>query len=148
MRGKRLMQQIQFCLINNPYKRGDFLRKKKIFHHVGEKVSYQPKRLPLYGQLISIGDNVVIGSNVSFLTHDGYFAVCNRAYPDQRVNEKVGCIQIGNNCFIGANVSLMYDISIGDDVVIAAGAIVTKDVPSGEVWGGTGPLRRIYGKAS
>lgn len=136
MRGKRLMQQNRFCLINNPYKRGDFLRKKRIFHHVGENVSYQPRRLPLYGQLISIGDNVVIASNVSFLTHDGYFAVCNRAYPDQHVNERVGCIRIGNNCFIGANANLMYDISIGDDVLIAAGAIVTKDVPSGQIWGG------------
>lgn len=136
MRGKRLIDQMKSCLINNPYKRAEWLRKNHVFIHIGENVSYQPRKLPLYGQLISIGKNVVIGSNVTFCTHDGYSEVCNRAYPDEYVNEKVGCIKIGSNCFIGANVNLLYDIEIGDDSVIAAGATITKDVPSGEVWGG------------
>ena len=126
MRGKRLYNQLRFMVINNPYKRADWLRKNDVFHFVGKDVSYQPRRLPLYGQLISIGNNVVIASNVSFITHDGFYAVCNRAYPDSPVNEKVGCIKIGNNCFIGANAILMYDTNIGDDVVVAAGAVVTK----------------------
>ena len=142
MRGKRLYNQLRFMVINNPYKRADWLRKNDVFHFVGKDVSYQPRRLPLYGQLISIGNNVVIASNVSFITHDGFYAVCNRAYPDSPVNEKVGCIKIGNNCFIGANAILMYDTNIGDDVVVAAGAVVTKDIPSGEVWGGV-PVKRI-----
>lgn len=142
MRGKRLYNQLRFMVINNPYKRADWLRKNDVFHFVGKDVSYQPRKLPLYGQLISIGNNVVIASNVSFITHDGFYAVCNRAYPDSPVNEKVGCIKIGNNCFIGANAILMYDTNIGDDVVVAAGAVVTKDIPSGEVWGGV-PAKRI-----
>lgn len=136
MRGKRMIYQIKMCFINNPYKRADFLRRNKIFHYVGDNVSYQPRKLPLYGQLISIGDNVVIGSNVTFITHDAYFIVCNNAFPEHRINEKVGCIKIGNNVFVGANANLMYDISIGDDCIIAAGSIVTKDVPSGEIFGG------------
>ena len=131
-------------VINNPYKRADWLRKNDVFHFVGKDVSYQPRRLPLYGQLISIGNNVVIASNVSFITHDGFYAVCNRAYPDSPVNEKVGCIKIGNNCFIGANAILMYDTNIGDDVVVAAGAVVTKDIPSGEVWGGVPAKKEKY----
>ena len=36
---------------------------------------------------------------------------------------------IGNNCLIGAGAIICGRITIGDDVVIAAGAIVTKDVP-------------------
>lgn len=140
MRGKRLLQQIRFCLINDPYKRADFLRNKKLFANVGTHVSYQPRMLPLYGSLISIGDNVIIGSNVCFLTHDAFHDVCNRR--GIRLNEKVGCIKVGNNCFIGANVSIMYDVKIGDDAVIAAGAVVTHDVPSGEVWGGV-PAKHI-----
>lgn len=136
MRGKRLIDQIKFLLINNPYKRADFLKSRKIFFHIGDDVSFQPRKIPLYGQLIDIGNNVVIGSNVSFLTHDGYHAVCNRAYPDEHIEEKAGCIKIGNDCFVGANSSIMYDVQIGNDVVVAAGAVVTKDIPSGEVWGG------------
>lgn len=140
MRGERLIQQIRFCLINDPYKRADFLREKKIFAHVGKHVSYQPRKIPLYGSLINIGDNVIIGSNVCFLTHDAFHGVCNRC--GIKVNEKVGCIKVGNNCFIGANASITCDVQIGDDVVIAAGAVVTHDVPSGEVWGGV-PAKRI-----
>lgn len=103
--------------------------------YVGKNVSFQPRKIPLYGQPISIGNNAVKVSNVSFLTHDVYHAVCNRAYSELHVNEKVGCIKIGDNCFIGANVKLMYNIEIGNDTVIAAGAIITKDVPQGEIWG-------------
>ena len=43
----------------------------------------------------------------------------------------------GNNCFLGANSTIMCDVNIGDDVVIAASAVVTKDIPSGEIWGGS-----------
>lgn len=39
-------------------------------------------------------------------------------------------IHIGNKCFIGANAIIMCGIRIGDEVVVGAGAIVTKDVPS------------------
>ena len=134
MHGTRLAQQLLFCIINNPYKRADFLRDKKIFAHVGKYVAYQPRKIPLYGNLISIGDNVIIGSSVSFLTHDAFHGVCNRR--GIKLNEKVGCIEIGSNCFIGANVSVVCDVQIGDDVVIAAGSVVTHDVPPGEIWGG------------
>ncbi len=136
MRGKRLLNQIKFSLINDPYKRGDYLRDNQVFHSVGCSVCFQPRKIPLYGELISLGDNVVIGSGVSLITHDGYSSVCNRAYPETRIYERVGCIRIGNNCFIGANAMITYDVCIGNDVVVAAGAIVTKDIPSGEVWGG------------
>ena len=37
---------------------------------------------------------------------------------------------IGKRCFIGANAIIMCGITIGDEVIVGAGAIVTKDVPS------------------
>lgn len=134
MRGQRLRNQLQFFLINDPYKRGDFLREKGLFHKVGKNVSYQPRKIPLYGELIEIGDNVCVGSGVIFCTHDGMGAVFSQA--GHKINEKAGCIRIGSNCFIGANAILLYDTEIGDDCVIAAGAVVNKDVLSGSVVGG------------
>lgn len=142
MRGKRLVDQLKFALINNPYKRAAYLKQKKVFYSVGENVSFQPRKIPLYGQLISIGNNVVIGSNVSFCTHDGLSSVLNRMDSKYHVSEKVGCIKVGNNVFIGANAIILYDVNIGDNTVVAAGAVITKDVPSGEVWGGV-PARCI-----
>lgn len=134
MRGKRLRNQVVFFFINNPYKRGEYIKRKHMFHDCGEDVCFQPRKIPLYGELISVGSNVVIGSNVSFCTHDGMSSVFSKAgFP---VPEKVGCIRIGNNCFIGAGSILMYDTMIGDNSVVAAGAVVVKDVPPGYVVGG------------
>lgn len=47
-----------------------------------------------------------------------------------------GKIEICDNCMIGANSTIMYDIKIGPNVIIATRAVVTQDVPAGEIWGG------------
>ncbi len=39
--------------------------------------------------------------------------------------------KIGERCFIGANAIVMCGVTIGDEVVVGAGCVVTKDVPSG-----------------
>lgn len=39
-------------------------------------------------------------------------------------------VHIGNNCFIGSGVTILPGVSIGDDTVIGAGSVVTKDIPS------------------
>ena len=38
-------------------------------------------------------------------------------------------VHIGNNCFIGSGVTILPGVSIGDDTVIGAGSVVTKDIP-------------------
>ena len=55
---------------------------------------------------------------------------------------KFGKIIIGSNCFIGARSIILPNVTIGDKSIIAAGSVVTKCVPSGEVWGGN-PARYI-----
>ncbi|WP_281421535.1 DapH/DapD/GlmU-related protein [Thermus brevis] len=49
---------------------------------------------------------------------------------------------IGDGVWIGAHAIILRGVRIGDRAVIAAGAVVTKDVPPGEIWGGV-PARRI-----
>lgn len=49
---------------------------------------------------------------------------------------------IGKRCFIGANAMIMCGITIGDEVVVGGGAIVTKDVPSNCIVAGN-PARII-----
>lgn len=53
-----------------------------------------------------------------------------------------GRIKIGNNVFIGVNFIIMPGVYIGDNVCIAAGSVVTKNIPTGEVLGGI-PARFI-----
>lgn len=42
-------------------------------------------------------------------------------------------VRIGKNCWLGAGVIILPGITIGDDVVVGAGSVVTKDIPSGVV---------------
>lgn len=91
--------------------------------------------------LISIGDHVAISSRVTFLNHDGATWLFREEGP-YKDTYKFGPIKVGNNSFLGFGVTLLPNVVIGDNSIIAAGSLVTKNVPSGEVWGGV-PARFI-----
>lgn len=61
---------------------------------------------------------------------------------DPNYGNSFGQVTIGNYVFIGPRVIILPNIKIGDGAVIAAGAIVTKNVPEFEVWGGV-PAKKI-----
>ncbi len=86
---------------------------------------------------IEIGDDVCISFGCTFLTHDAAVHVCEKLQPDKNlVLLKYGRIKIGNNCFIGCNCTILPNVTIGDNCVVGAGSVVTKSIPSGEVWAG------------
>lgn len=97
----------------------------------------QSRKIPLYPELIFIGDNVRIASNVSFITHDVSHNMLNNLPVSKTggycFKEKKGKIVIGDNVFVGANSMILYDVSIGNNVIIGAGSIVTKNIPDGSV---------------
>lgn len=74
---------------------------------------------------IYIGDNAYIGPFCGFYTasHPLKFKDRNKGL------EKASPIHIGDNCWLGANVSIMPGVTIGNGCVIAAGSVVTKDIP-------------------
>lgn len=76
--------------------------------------------------LITIGDHVQITDGVRFFTHGGSW-IFREANPDF---DCFGRIIIGNNVYIGNCAMIMPGVQIGNDVIIASGAIVTKSVPS------------------
>lgn len=75
---------------------------------------------------VTIGDNVLIGPNVGIYTagHPLDYEIRNQEY------EYAFPIRIGNNVWIGGNVVINPGVSIGDNAVIGAGSVVTKDIPS------------------
>lgn len=87
--------------------------------------------------LISIGNHSEISCGCTFITHDGSTWVFRDKEPYKDVL-RFGQIRIGNNCFIGAKSILLPGVSVGDNSIVGAGSLVTKDIPAGEVWGGTG----------
>ena len=54
----------------------------------------------------------------------------------KRPGLKPPCIIIGDNCYIGTGASILGPVTIGNNVTIAAGAVVVKDVPDNAVVGG------------
>ena len=78
---------------------------------------------------IEIGDNVMIGPNVSIITA-GHPVSPKCRLKGLQYNADV---KIGNNVWIGAGVNVLPGVTIGDNSVIGAGAVVTKDIPSNVV---------------
>lgn len=87
-------------------------------------------------ELVTIGDDVFIGHGVMF-TNDT-FAAGGPARGDQSL---WGTTRIGNRVSIGSNATLL-PVDICDDVVIGAGAVVTKNIAEPGVYAGN-PARRI-----
>ena len=125
---------------------------KKLFHHVGDKTIICPPFTCEYGKSISvghscylnmgitmldnaaitIGDHVLIGPNAQFYTasHPTHFSE-RRKHTIFRAP-----ITIEDDVWIGGNVIINQGITIGARSIIAAGAVVTKNVPADSLYGG------------
>lgn len=89
--------------------------------------------------LVQIGSNVTL-ADCTLLGHDGVIRIINTRFDKQL--DSVGPIVIHDNCFIGYGAIITPRVTIGPDSIVAAGAVVTKDVPPGMVVGGN-PARVI-----
>jgi acetyltransferase-like isoleucine patch superfamily enzyme len=82
--------------------------------------------------LISIGSNCQITAGCKIYTHGGG-AFVRHLYPKF---DCFGKVCIGDYVYIGNNALIMPGVTIGDNVLIAAGSVVTKSIPNGVVVGG------------
>lgn len=79
--------------------------------------------------LIEIGDNVTFAPQVYLLAHDA----STKRYLDYT---KIAKIKIQDNVFIGARALIMPGVSIGKGAIIAAGSVVTKNIPQNTIVAG------------
>lgn len=99
------------------------------FVHLGDHI-YANFNLTLVDDTdIYVGSGTLIGPNVTIAASGHPILPELRA---QGLQYSVP-VRIGKNCWIGAGVTIVPGITIGDNVVIGAGSIVTKDVPSNVV---------------
>jgi len=98
------------------------------------------------GGLIDIGSENMFGPDV-YITDSNHGFGDNTAPGELPMN--IGTVRIGNRCWIGAKATILKDVRLGDGSVVAAGAVVTKDVPPGVVVAGVParPLHRAGGSA-
>ena len=135
--------RIRYMLIRKAEKRTHLLRKKGVFAMMGENIHFQPRKLPSDPELIRLHNNVYIASNVTFVNHDIIHKMFNNLRKDNvKFYSHWGCIEVMDNVFIGTGSMIMPNIKIGSNVIIAAGSVVTKDVPDGTIVGGN-PARII-----
>ena len=80
--------------------------------------------------LVTIGHNVGFAAEVLFITHDGGTRVFKRQERYKRVL-KYGRITILDNCVIGQRVIILPGVTIGPNSVVAAGSVVSRNVPPG-----------------
>ena len=79
---------------------------------------------------VVLGDCSQIGHNVVFATLNHYLD------PDRRRYTHAAPIILGRNVWIGSNSTILQGVTIGDNAVVGAGSVVTKDVPANTVVGG------------
>jgi acetyltransferase-like isoleucine patch superfamily enzyme len=80
---------------------------------------------------ITIDDNVMLAPKVSLLSEG------HPASADQRQTLTAGKIHIKQNAWIGANATILQGVTVGENSVVAAGSVVSKDVPDNVIVGGT-----------
>ena len=76
-----------------------------------------------YPYLISIGDNCSLSNGVTILAHDATTYKFTNGYT------RLGKVEIKDNCFFGTNAIILPGVTIGPNVLIAAGSLVNKNIP-------------------
>lgn len=139
---KKQLKRIRVYFILDAYKRTRYLVKHKIFSETGENFFFQPRKIPSDPELIKFHDNVVVTSDVTFMTHDITNIMLNNIDKNYYYKYHSGCIEVMNNVFIGSNSIIFPNVKIGSNVIIGAGSIVTRDIPDNSVVAGN-PARVI-----
>lgn len=119
---------------------------KKLFHTVGENAWIESPFNCDYGYNITIGDNfyantnctildcakVTIGNNVLIGPNVSLYTPNHAIDADERKAgyERSLPITIGDNVWIGGSVTIVPGVTIGDNAIIGAGSVVTKDIPA------------------
>jgi acetyltransferase-like isoleucine patch superfamily enzyme len=112
------------------------------FLKVGEDVGMSDVTITCHNK-ISIGNNVLIGVGSHIRDTDNH-----SLNPDDRrngkdwQNKKTAPVFISDNVFIGANSSIMKGVTLGENSIIGAGSVVTKNIPANEIWAGN-PVKFI-----
>ena len=118
----------------------------QIFASCGKNLTLKPPIQCDYGYTITVGDNVLINFNAVFLDaapvtigdncfigpNAGFYTVNHPLDPKRRNEGYVygKPIVLGKNVWIGGSCTILSGVTIGDNAVIGAGSVVTRDIPA------------------
>lgn len=127
----RIRHTIGMYLTTSAQGRARYIKKHNLFRHMGDHCMVMFRKIPLYPKLISIGNNVWIASDVLLVPHDVIHRMLNNCVEGGGFQEHLGCIDIKDNVFIGSNSTILPDVSIGPNAIVAAGTLVNKSIRGG-----------------
>ncbi len=96
--------------------------------------------LGTYNHKLQIGENSMIGANCYVITEN--HGKQRGDIPFKQQNYDGSDVVIGRNVWLGCHVTVLPGISIGDNAIVGAGAVVTKNIPANETWAGV-PAKKI-----
>ncbi len=131
-KGKCTGLYLKFCRPEND-EYAEFLRQRGRLNSIGQNCRINLGVNITNPEYVRLGNNVTL-SDCTLLGHDGVIGVLNVAYGVKL--DSVGKIDIKDNVFIGHGAIILPGVSIGPNAVVAAGAVVTKDVQTGDIVGG------------
>lgn len=138
---RKLTEEINKTSISDRNKRVNLL--KKLFGSTGEKIYLEPSFNCDYGCNIHVGENfyanfncvildiaeVRIGANCMLAPQVGIYTATHPIDPVERNRgfELGKPINIGDNCWIGGHATINPGVTLGNNVIVASGAVVTKN---------------------
>lgn len=112
----------------------EYLRLWGRYWEIGESCSIPTFANVVDPEYTKFGNNVQL-SACTILGHDGSRSMLNRAYGKKL--DKVGAVIIKDNVFVGHGAIILPGVTIGRNVIVAAGCVVSKDIPDGVIVAGT-----------
>ena len=150
LNARRLTRVFNNTLEDEIEKRTEILR--ELLGEVGKNIYIEPTFKCDYGYNIKVGDNfyanfdcvmldvcpITIGSNVFLAPGVHIYTATHPLNPEERNSgaEFGKAVKIGDSVWLGGRSVICPGVTIGNNVVVAAGAVVTKDVPDNVVVGG------------
>lgn len=138
---KMMLRKMWFFCLPTSVHRMRYIYKHQIFDKCGKNLFFQPRKLPADPKFIRFHDNVVVAADVTFINHDVIYIMTRNMNHKANV-QHIDCIEVMDNVFIGLGATILPGVTIGPNAVVAAGSVVTKDVPPNSVVGGN-PARVI-----
>jgi acetyltransferase-like isoleucine patch superfamily enzyme len=131
-KGKYIGLYLKFCRPRND-EYAEFLKRQGKLNSIGKQCRINIGANITNPEYVRLGNNVTL-SDCTLLGHDGVVGVLNIAYGVKL--DSVGKIDVKDNVFIGHGAIILPGITIGPNAIVAAGAVVTKDVLPGTIVGG------------
>lgn len=137
--------KLRLLTITNGWKRASYLKRKNVFMEMGDGCYYHTRDLPAEPYLVKLHNDVRIAADVRLITHDIASYMINNISKYEEYGKAryyMGTIEIFDHVMIGAGSKILPNVKIGPNVIVAAGSIVTKDIPENSVVAGV-PARVI-----